>query len=95
LLQSASSSSASTAEIEAHLDLRHDEDGVAGLIDADEGVGRELAVGRILRLHRFVDGGAQRQVESEQETGREAAGEDCAAGDALEILVSRHGGPHD
>ncbi|MGY4367712.1 hypothetical protein ACVW1A_003777 [Bradyrhizobium sp. LB1.3] len=57
----------------AHLDLRHDQDRAAGLVDADEGVRCELAVGRVNRLHRLVDGGAQRQMEGEQETGGETA----------------------
>ena len=51
----------------------------AGLVDADEGVGRELAVGHIERLHRLVDRGAQRQVEGQHEAGGETAGQQRAA----------------
>ncbi len=62
----------------AHLDLRHDQRGLAGMIDADEGVRRKLAgrvVGRLLRLvHR-----AHRQMEGEQKSAGQAALEQRAA----------------
>ena len=38
-----------------HLDLRHHQRRLAGVVDADEGVGRELAGGVVRRLHRLVD----------------------------------------
>ena len=57
--KSASSSSARIIAIDGvdalpHLDLRHHQRGLAGRVDADEGVGRELAVGVVRRLHRLV-----------------------------------------
>jgi phosphoglycerate dehydrogenase-like enzyme len=51
-------------------------------VDADEGVGRELAVGDVGRLHRLVDG-AHRKMEREQKSARIGA----AAAD-----ISRHRG---
>ena len=48
-----------------HLDLRHDQRGLAGIIDADEGIGRKLAVGHIRRLHRLI-GRAYGHMKSEQ-----------------------------
>ena len=40
----------------AHLGLRDHQRGLAGIVDADEGIRRELAVGMIGRLLRLVDG---------------------------------------
>ena len=62
----------------AHLDLRHHQRGPAFGVDADEGVGRELAGGRVGRLHRLVDRGAKRKMEREQETAGQAAGQQAA-----------------
>ena len=62
----------------AHLDLGHHQRGLAGGVDADEGIGGEFALGHIRRLHRLV-AGAQRKVEREQETGGETAGQQRAA----------------
>jgi hypothetical protein len=75
--------------------LRHQEHGAAGVFDPDEGVRREFAVGRVLRLLRLVDGGAERQMEGEQEAGGETAGQNRTAGDVRKSLVGDHGGPHD
>ena len=63
----------------AHLDLRHHQRDLAGFVDADEGVGREPAVGHVGRLHRLVDRGAKRQMEGQHEAGRETAGQQRAA----------------
>src|ERR1700730_13101084 len=55
-----------------HLDLRHDQCGLAGMMDADEGVGRDLAgviVGRLLRLVR----GVERQADREHEAAGQSA----------------------
>ena len=65
-----------------HLDLRHHQRGSAGVVDANEGVGRKLAVGHIGRLHRFV-GRANGKVEREQESARQTAGQERAAGNGV------------
>ena len=62
----------------AHLDLRHHQRGLAGGIDADEGVGGEFALGHVRRLHRFV-AGAQRKMEREQEAAGQTAGQQRTA----------------
>ena len=67
----------------AHLDLRHDQRGLAGLVDADEGVGRELAVGRVGRLHRLVAPRASGKMESEQESAGQAAGQQMRGAKAV------------
>ena len=62
----------------AHLHLRHHQRGLAGMIDTDEGVGRELAgriVGRLLRLVR----GLHRQAECEHEAAGQSARHQRAA----------------
>ena len=76
----------------SHLDLRHDERRLSGAIDADEGVGRELALGHVGRLHRFVcRQRVEREMECEQKTARQAAAQQDAAGNAFGIfLSSRH-----
>ena len=43
----------------AHLDLRHDQRGLAGLVDADEGIRHEWALGGVGSLLRLVDGAAR------------------------------------
>ena len=68
-----------------HLDLRHHQRGAAIGIDADEGIRREPALGPIGRLHRLV-GGPQRQMECEQHTTGEAAGEQAAARDVGQLI---------
>ena len=61
-----------------HLDLRHDQSGLAGVIDANKSVRREFAVGRIGRLLRLVRG-AHRKVEGQGEPRRQSAFEQNAA----------------
>jgi len=60
-----------------HLHLRHDQHGLAGMVDADKGVGRKLpfrAVGKLLRLiHR-----SYREMEGEQKSACQADFEDAA-----------------
>ena len=63
-----------------HLDLRHHQRRLAGWIDADESIRRELAGGVVRRLHRLVD--RQRRggkVEREQKPARQTAGQQRAA----------------
>ena len=62
----------------SHLDLRHHQRCMARCVDADEGVRCELAVGRVGRLYRLVDG-ANGKVEGEQEPARQTAGQQRAA----------------
>ena len=66
----------------SHLDLRHHQRGLAGLIDADEGIGRKLALGHIGRLYRFV-GRVSRKVECEQESACQSTGQQRAAGNRV------------
>ncbi len=61
-----------------HLDLRHDQRGLARMIDADEGIRREFAVRRVGSLFRFVRR-ADRQMEGERESRSHAAFEEAAA----------------
>ena len=66
----------------AHLDLGHDQRGIAGIVDPNEGVGGELAVGVIRRLHRFVwRQRAQRKMECEQKPACQTA-RSCASGES-------------
>jgi hypothetical protein len=51
---------------------------MACYVDANEGVGRELAVGHIRRLHRLVYR-TYREMECEQKPARQAAGQKGAA----------------
>jgi hypothetical protein len=69
----------------AHLDLRHHQRGVPVLIDADERVGRELALGHVRRLHRFVRR-AHGQMEGKQESARQAALQEAAAREVVGAL---------
>lgn len=62
----------------AHLDLRHHQRGLAGGINADEGVGREFADGHVRRLYRLVHR-ADGKVKREQESACQAAGQQRAA----------------
>ena len=61
----------------AHLDLRHDQRRLAGMIDADEGIGGKLARSIIRRLLRLVRG-AQRQMQGQNQTARETSLDDVA-----------------
>ena len=64
----------------AHLGLWDDQRGLAGIVDADEGVWRELAVGMIGRLFRLVDGrGAQRPLKGQHQAAGKAALQDNSA----------------
>ena len=57
----------------AHLGLRDHQRGLAGIVDTDEGVWRELAARIVGRLLRLVDGrGAQRPREGQHEAARQA-----------------------
>ena len=61
----------------AHLGLRHHQRGLAGIVDADEGVRRELAVGMVGRLFRLVDGRcAQRPLKGQHQAAGKAALQD-------------------
>ena len=61
-----------------HFHLRHDERGLAGLVDADERVRRKLPRCIIRRLIRFVDA-ICRQMEREQKAARDTALDEGAA----------------
>ena len=61
----------------AHLDLRHDQRRLAGMIDADEGIGCKLAQTIVRCLFRLVRG-AQRQMQCQNQTAREATLDDVA-----------------
>ena len=56
----------------AHLHLRHDQRGLAGMIDTDEGVRCELAGRIVRRLLRLVRG-LYRQAEGEHEAAGQGA----------------------
>ena len=60
-----------------HLGLRDHQRGLAGIVDADEGVRRELAVGMVGRLFRLVDGRcAQRPLKGQHKAAGKAALQD-------------------
>jgi hypothetical protein len=78
----------------AHFHLRHDQRGLAGMIDADEGVRRKLAGGVVGRLLRLV-GGFERQAECEHEAaGHSARHQRATRGKRADIARHRqiHGG---
>ena len=61
----------------AHLGLRDHQRGLAGIVDTDESVRRELAVGIVGRLLRLVDGrGAQRPLKGQHKAPRQAVLQD-------------------
>ena len=63
-----------------HLHLRHDQHGFARRINADEGIGSELALRMVSRLLRLVHRRrAQRQLKGEDKASGEAAFEQAAA----------------
>lgn len=53
-----------------HLDLWHDKRRLAGAVDSDERIGRELAAGVVRPLHRIVPG-TNRNVEGKQQAARQ------------------------
>ncbi|MGB6420187.1 MAG: molybdopterin cofactor-binding domain-containing protein [Pseudolabrys sp.] len=60
-----------------HLGLRYHQRGLAGIVDADERIRRELAVGMVGRLFWFVDGGcAQRPLKGQHKAAGKAALQD-------------------
>ena len=60
-----------------HLGLRDDQHGLAGIVDADEGIRRELAIGIVGRLFRLVDGRrAQRPLKGQHKAACKAVLQD-------------------
>jgi len=61
-----------------HFNLGHDQNCLAGMIDADEGVRRKLAIRVVRQLHRLVDR-AHGKMEREQKPASEPIGQQRAA----------------
>ena len=61
-------------------------------VDANEGVGRELAVGHIGRLHRLIDRRPNREMECEQKPARQTGRQQRAARNSIgNIFCNCHG----